>query len=69
VPENNGKPWTTASQQKLRDLAAGNTPTRLIAFKLGRTESAVEAQASRMHQSLKPTNQSTYGTNGHRKPK
>jgi hypothetical protein len=68
MPENNGKPWTTAAQQKLRELADGNTPTRLIAMKLGRTQSAVESQASRMHQSLKPTNKPPYGTNGHRKP-
>ena len=35
---NNGKPWTDADVQKLADLAAGNTPTRVIGLKLGRTE-------------------------------
>jgi len=43
-------------------LAAGNTPTRIMALKLGRTPSAVESEASRLHVSLKPTNQSPYGT-------
>ena len=57
---NNGKPWTDADVQKLADLAAGNTPTRVIGLKLGRTESAVRSKAGSEGISLKPTNQSPY---------
>lgn len=46
--------------RKLRALAKGNTPTGLIAYRLGRTEDAVRAKASEKHISLKPTNQSPY---------
>ncbi len=38
---NSGKPWTASQRAGLRQLAAGNTPTRVIALKLGRTSSAV----------------------------
>lgn len=57
---NTGKPWTPAERQQLRDLARGNTPTRVIGLKLGRTPEAVQSQASRQHTSLKPPNQSPY---------
>lgn len=43
-------------------LAAKNTPTRVIGLKLGRSESAVYSKASEKSISLKPTNQSPYGT-------
>ena len=43
-------------------LAAKNTPTRVIGFKLGRTEGAIRTKASEEHISLKPTNQSPYGS-------
>lgn len=33
---NAGKPWTSAEVNKLRALAAGNTPARVIGFKLER---------------------------------
>lgn len=61
-PPNSGKPWTPAAQRQLADLAKGNTPTRVIALKMGRTPDAVNSQASRQDVSLKPTNQSPYGT-------
>ena len=57
---NTGKPWTPAERQELRDLARGNTPTRVIGLKLGRTPEAVQSQASRQGTSLKPPNQSPY---------
>jgi hypothetical protein len=57
---NQGKPWTPAAQRDLRQLAIGNTPTRVIGLKLGRTPEAVQSQASRQGTSLKPTNQAPY---------
>jgi hypothetical protein len=46
----------------MRTLARQNTPTRVIGLKLGRTEGAVRTKASDEGISLKPTNQSPYGT-------
>ncbi len=43
-------------------LASKNTPTRVIGLKLGRTEGAIYNKASELGVSLKPTNQSPYGT-------
>lgn len=57
---NSGNSWTGADKAALRELAAGNTPTRVIGLKLGRTPAAVQTQASRQGTSLKPTNQSPY---------
>jgi hypothetical protein len=57
---NSGKPWTPSTNTQLRQLAAQNTPTRVIGLKLGRTEDAVRTQASELGVSLKPTNQSPY---------
>jgi hypothetical protein len=57
---NTGKPWTPAARAQLRSLAAGNTPTRVIGLKTGRSEAAVRSQAARQGVSLKPTNQSPY---------
>ena len=60
TPPNDGKPWTPTAQRELRQLAAENTPTRVIALKTGRTPEAVQSQAARQGTSLKPTNQSPY---------
>lgn len=57
---NAGKAWTPAARAQLRTLAAGNTPTRVIGLKTGRSEAAVRSQAGRLGVSLKPTNQSPY---------
>lgn len=57
---NSGKPWTPAQIKQLRKLAQGNTPTRVIGLKLGRTAAAVQKKASEKGISLKPTNQSPY---------
>jgi len=59
---NSGKAWTPKEVRDLRSLAVHNTPTRVIGLKLGRTEDAVRTRASAEDISLKPTNQSPYGT-------
>jgi hypothetical protein len=41
-------------------LIAHNTPTRVIGFKLGRSESAIYSKAFDLGYSVKPTNQSPY---------
>lgn len=63
-PPNHQKPWSSEDDQALRRLAKENTPTRVMGLKLGRTEGAVESHASEIGVSLKPTNQSPYGTKG-----
>ena len=60
-PSNSGKSWSS-QQSELQSLASKNTPTRIIALKLERTPSAVQSQANKANISLKPTNQSPYGT-------
>ena len=57
---NTGKQWTQGQERQLRELARGNTPTRVIGLKLGRTEGSVRSKASELGVSLKPTNQSPY---------
>lgn len=61
-PPNHGKHWTPEEKQKLKELAKKNTPTRIIALKLERTPDAVQSMASNLDVSLKPNNQSPYGT-------
>lgn len=60
TPSNSGKAWTPTQKTQLRQLAKGNTPTRVIGLKLGRTPGAVQNEASNLGVSLKPTNQSPY---------
>jgi hypothetical protein len=55
--KNTGTRWTPAEVQQLRREAAGNTPTRVIGIKHARTPEAIQAKASELHISLKPTNQ------------
>jgi hypothetical protein len=59
-PENHGKAWTPQTEQHLKQLANGNTPTRVIGIKLGRTEDSIRDKANDLRVSLKPTNQSPY---------
>ena len=61
-PANHGKQWTPADVSQLKQLAKQNTPTRVIGLKVGRTENSVRSIASNNNISLKPTNQSPYGT-------
>jgi len=65
TPKNHGKNWTRIEVSDLRKLAKGNTPTGLIAHKLGRSEDAVRSKAGEESISLKPTNQRPY--NRHKK--
>jgi len=58
---NTRQPWTDQEVRQLRQLAKGNTPTRVIGLKLGRTESAIYAKARASKISLQPPNQSPYG--------
>lgn len=60
-PKNHGKTWTETDVSSLRKLAKENTPTRVIALKIGRTPESVQSKASEKNISLKPTNQSPYG--------
>ncbi len=62
APTNHGKTWSSSDLQQLGTLARGNTPTRVIGIKMGRTPAAVATKASEEGISLKPTNQSPYGT-------
>ena len=57
---NSGKAWTPSESKQMRELAAQNTPTRVIGLKLGRTPSAVYSKAQELDLSLKPTNQAPY---------
>jgi hypothetical protein len=59
-PGKSGSRWAPAEVSKLKNLARGNTPTRVIGLKLGRTPTAVGSKAAQEHISLKPTNQSPY---------
>jgi hypothetical protein len=63
-PSNHGKAWSSSDDSQLRKLSEQNTPTRVMGLKLGRTEDAVRSHASELDVSLKPTNQSPYGTKG-----
>lgn len=64
TPLNHGKTVTPTVVKQVADLAAKNTPTRVIGLKIGRTEDSVYGIASKNDISLKPTNQSPYGTKG-----
>lgn len=57
---NAGKRWSPEDKVSLKDLAAHNTPTRVIGLKIGRTEDAVRSKAQQLDVSLKPVNQSPY---------
>jgi hypothetical protein len=59
-PPKHYQPWKPAEVQELRALAKGNTPTGLVAHKLGRSEDAVRNKASQEGISLRPTNRSPY---------
>jgi hypothetical protein len=60
TPKNHGKPWTPSQNTEFRELVRGNTPTRVIGIKLGRTEDSIQGHAQDLGVSLKPTNQSPY---------
>lgn len=56
--ENDGKPWTGDDLNQLKTLITENTPTGLIAMKLGRTEDAIRDKCKVEGLSLAPTNRS-----------
>ncbi len=56
--ENDGKPWSDDDLQTLKTLITENTPTRLIAMKLSRTEDSVRDKVTAEGFSLAPTNRS-----------
>ena len=60
TPKNHGKSWSSRDVGQVKSLAKGNTPTRVVGLKMGRTEDAVRSKASEEGVSLKPTNQSPY---------
>lgn len=60
TPPNSGKSWKPADVAKLKVEIKQNTPTRVLGLHLGRTPVAVQAKASDLGLSLKPTNQSPY---------
>src|SRR2546430_1803435 len=51
-----GKDWTAAERARLGELAKGDTPTRLIAWTMGRSERAIYSKASEEGVSLNPPN-------------
>ncbi|WKZ32791.1 MAG: hypothetical protein QY316_12925 [Thermodesulfobacteriota bacterium] len=57
---NAGKLWTSEEVKKLKELAKGNTPTRVIGLKLGRPVAGVYSKASEKNIKLAPSNQSPY---------
>lgn len=67
--QNQGKMWTDNDVQTLIALIKGNTPTGLIAFKLGRSEDAIRSKVSSLGLSLAPTNKSPYDRNFSNKKK
>lgn len=62
MPKNNGKHWNNEEKVQLKKLSKANTPTRVIALKLGRTTASIYNEASKLNINLKPVNQSPYGT-------
>ncbi len=60
TPKKHGNEWTNQDLKQLQKLADQNTPTRLIALKMGRTENSIRGVASSNGISLKPTNHSPY---------
>ena len=61
-PSNHGKSWSPSDVKQLKAEVEENTPTRVLGLHLGRTPQAVQAKASELGVSLKPTNQSPHGT-------
>jgi len=59
-PPRHRKQWTREDVRRLRGMAGGNTPTRVIGVHLGRAEPAIRQKAHEENISLKPTNQSPY---------
>jgi hypothetical protein len=52
-PEKHRQVWTKEEIEQLKDLARQNTPTRVIASRLGRTREAVQSKAANEGVSLR----------------
>lgn len=61
APAPQRRAWDDRSVAALKKLARQNTPTRVLALKLDRTEGSIRYAASHYGISLKPTNQRPYG--------
>ncbi|OGS07717.1 MAG: hypothetical protein A2204_00150 [Elusimicrobia bacterium RIFOXYA1_FULL_47_7] len=57
---NTGKAWTQKEVTQIKQLAKGNTPTRVIGLKLGRTPDSIYTKDSQEGISLNPHNKSPY---------
>ncbi|MCW5697214.1 MAG: hypothetical protein KIS96_10860 [Bauldia sp.] len=60
-PEQHRQGWSKDDVKELKALVKSNTPTPLMAHKLGRTLHATRAKARELGISLKPVNRSPYG--------
>jgi len=60
-PANHGREWTRDAERQMKQLVKENTPTRVMALKLGRTPAAIYNKAQELGISLKPTNQRPRG--------
>jgi len=60
APKNSGKEWRDEEVKKLKKLSEGNTPTGVIALKMGRSKNAIFSKAAVEGISLRPTNKSPY---------
>jgi hypothetical protein len=61
TPSKHSQPWSDDDVETLKQLVSGNTPTRVIALKLDRTEDSIRNKAKELGISLMPPNQSPYG--------
>lgn len=57
---NTGTSWSAAEEKELRTLIKGNTPTRVIGLKLGRSEASIRSKVQKLSLSLMPPNRSPY---------
>ena len=57
---NKNKDLTARDARELKTLVRGNTPTRVIGLKLGRTETSIRGKARREGLSLRPANRTPY---------
>lgn len=60
TPPNHRQPITRQIISQVNHLARGNTPTGIIALKIGRTQNSVRSIASDNDISLHPTNKPPY---------
>jgi len=68
-PQRDGKRWTGEEAQQLQELVKRNTPTRVIAQKMKRSESAIKSKAQASGIGLGALNTPPRGTRGKRKPR